>query len=106
MNKNDTTRVDLIIANDQHLYLKATDYKDRQKWLVALASQKALSSTSNIMNNASNLTVPLVLSNLQNTDESNNNEAKQTKSNDVSAENQDLKSIQHLSNFFAVECFL
>jgi hypothetical protein len=49
VNKSDSTRVDLIVANDQHLYLKATDYKERQKWLVALASQKATypSSTTN-----------------------------------------------------------
>jgi hypothetical protein len=33
--------VDLIVANDQHLYLKACDYRERQKWLIALASQKA-----------------------------------------------------------------
>ena len=31
----------MIIANDQHLYLKASDYKERQKWLVALATQKS-----------------------------------------------------------------
>lgn len=33
--------MDLIIPNEQNLYLKASDYKERQKWLVALASQKA-----------------------------------------------------------------
>lgn len=48
MNKNDNTRVDLIIANDQHLYLKATDYKERQKWLVALATQKSLFPSANV----------------------------------------------------------
>jgi len=48
VNKNDNTRVDLIIANDQHLYLKATDYKERQKWLVALATQKSLFPSANV----------------------------------------------------------
>ena len=33
--------MDLIVANDQHLYLKACDYRERQKWLVAIATQKA-----------------------------------------------------------------
>jgi hypothetical protein len=43
--------VDLIIPNEQYLYLKALDYKERQKWLVALASQKASSANlNNIMN--------------------------------------------------------
>lgn len=41
MSKNDNTRVDLILPNENNLYLKANDYKERQKWLVALASQKA-----------------------------------------------------------------
>ena len=48
MNKNDNTRVDLIIANDQHLYLKASDYKERQKWLVALATQKSTFPSANV----------------------------------------------------------
>ena len=48
VNKNDSTRVDLIIANDQHLYLKAVDYKERQKWLVALATQKSLFPSANV----------------------------------------------------------
>jgi len=41
VSRTDNTRVDLIVANDQHLYLKACDYRERQKWLIALASQKA-----------------------------------------------------------------
>jgi hypothetical protein len=41
VNKTDSTRMDLIIANDQYLYLKACDYRERQKWLINLASQKA-----------------------------------------------------------------
>ena len=48
VSKNDNTRVDLIVANDQHLYLKACDYKERQKWLVALASQKATHSSKTV----------------------------------------------------------
>ncbi len=53
MNKSDNTRVDLIVANDQHLYLKACDYKERQKWLVALASQKASYPGSSVILNSS-----------------------------------------------------
>jgi hypothetical protein len=50
VNKNDATRVDLIIPNEQYLYLKALDYRERQKWLVALASHKATSTNlSNIV---------------------------------------------------------
>lgn len=48
VNKSDPTRVDLIIPNEQYLYLRALDYKERQKWLVALASQKA--TTGNLSN--------------------------------------------------------
>lgn len=55
VNKNDNTRVDLIVANDQHLYLKACDYKERQKWLVALASQKASYPGSSVILNNNNL---------------------------------------------------
>jgi hypothetical protein len=52
VNKGDPTRVDLIIPNEQYLYLKALDYKERQKWLVALASQKASSANlNNFLNN-------------------------------------------------------
>ena len=46
---------DLIVANDQHLYLKACDYKERQKWLVALASQKASYPGSSVILNNNNL---------------------------------------------------
>lgn len=59
VSKHDNTRVDLIVANDQHLYLKACDYKERQKWLVALASQKATHSSKSVSN-------PLVSSNSPN----------------------------------------
>ena len=45
------------MANEQHLYLKACDYKERQKWLVALASQKATSSAKNV------ITSPVLLQN-------------------------------------------
>jgi hypothetical protein len=41
VNKSENTRVDLILSNDLHLYLRATDFKERQKWLVAFATQKA-----------------------------------------------------------------
>lgn len=54
VSKNDNTRLDLIVANDQHLYLKACDYKERQKWLVALASQKATHSTKQVPTTSSN----------------------------------------------------
>ncbi len=40
--------MDLILANDLHLYLKASDYKERQKWLVALATQKATYPSNNL----------------------------------------------------------
>lgn len=42
VNKSDKTRVDLILPNEHNLYLRASDYRERQKWLVALASQKAV----------------------------------------------------------------
>ncbi len=41
MSRIDGSRMDLIVPNDQHLYLKACDYRERQKWLVTLATQKA-----------------------------------------------------------------
>lgn len=37
----DTTRLDLVIPGQQHMYLKAPSPQDRQKWLVALGSAKA-----------------------------------------------------------------
>lgn len=40
--------MDLILPNEQYLYLKASDYKERQKWLVALASQKATYPMNNL----------------------------------------------------------
>jgi hypothetical protein len=48
LNKSDDTRLDLIIENDQHLYLKMKDYRERQKWLVALVSQKASHPSINL----------------------------------------------------------
>jgi hypothetical protein len=48
VNKSDSTRVDLILPNEQYLYLRASDYKERQKWLVALASQKATYPMNNL----------------------------------------------------------
>lgn len=37
----DSTRMDLVIPGEQHMYLKAATSKDRQQWLVALGSAKA-----------------------------------------------------------------
>lgn len=48
VNKSDSSRVDLILPNEQYLYLKAADIKERQKWLVALASQKATFPLNNL----------------------------------------------------------
>ncbi len=62
MSKTDNTRIDLIVANDQHLYLKACDYKERQKWLVALASQKATNQTQTIITTPASLPNPLLMS--------------------------------------------
>ncbi|RNA27201.1 pleckstrin homology domain-containing family A member 8 [Brachionus plicatilis] len=50
VNRSDKTRVDLILANENNLYLKASDYKERQKWLVALASQKAIYPSITLQN--------------------------------------------------------
>lgn len=73
VNKNDNTRVDLIVANDQHLYLKACDYKERQKWLVALASQKASYPGNSVMLNKTSasalITNPLTDQTFSNTDD-------------------------------------
>ncbi|XP_019878206.1 pleckstrin homology domain-containing family A member 3 isoform X2 [Aethina tumida] len=37
----DTTRLDLVIPGEQHIYLKAATSQERQQWLVALGSAKA-----------------------------------------------------------------
>jgi hypothetical protein len=67
VNKSDNTRVDLIVANDQHLYLKASDYKERQKWLVALASQKAIYPSSTINAAANSTAAAAAINNSNNT---------------------------------------
>ena len=38
---NDVTRLDLNVSNEQYIYLRANNEKERQKWLVALGSAKA-----------------------------------------------------------------
>jgi len=37
----DSTRMDLVIPGEQHIYLKAANAQERQQWLVALGSAKA-----------------------------------------------------------------
>jgi hypothetical protein len=79
VNKNDNTRVDLIIASDQNLYLKAIDYKERQKWLLALATQrsrlpatslsKATTSQSSNHNNKHQHVLPSLSINTQSSDD-------------------------------------
>ncbi|CAG9860466.1 unnamed protein product, partial [Phyllotreta striolata] len=41
VNPVDTTRMDLVIPGEQHLYLRAATSQERQQWLVALGSAKA-----------------------------------------------------------------
>lgn len=41
VNNIDSTRLDLVIPGQQHMYLRAPSPQDRQKWLVALGSAKA-----------------------------------------------------------------
>ncbi|XP_063377992.1 pleckstrin homology domain-containing family A member 3-like [Cydia fagiglandana] len=41
VNQIDSTRMDLVIPGQQHMYLRAPSPQDRQKWLVALGSAKA-----------------------------------------------------------------
>ena len=60
MNKSDKTRVDLILPNEHNLYLRASDYKERQTWLVALASQKAI-YPSNAFPTSSNETIDVMM---------------------------------------------
>lgn len=37
----DTTRMDLVIPGEQHLYVRAATSQERQQWLVALGTAKA-----------------------------------------------------------------
>lgn len=41
VNPSDPTRLDLNVSNEQYLYLRANNEKERQQWLVALGSAKA-----------------------------------------------------------------
>lgn len=41
VNSVDSTRMDLVIPGEQHMYLKAATSQERQQWLVALGSAKA-----------------------------------------------------------------
>lgn len=41
VNPVDSTRMDLVIPGEKHMYLKAATSQERQKWLVALGSAKA-----------------------------------------------------------------
>ncbi|XP_072944383.1 pleckstrin homology domain-containing family A member 3-like [Epargyreus clarus] len=45
VNNIDTTRLDLVIPGQQHMYLRAPSPQDRQKWLVALGSAKVCLQT-------------------------------------------------------------
>ncbi|XP_044271062.1 pleckstrin homology domain-containing family A member 3-like isoform X1 [Tribolium madens] len=41
VNAIDSTRLDLVIPGEQHIYLKTATSQERQQWLVALGSAKA-----------------------------------------------------------------
>uniref|UniRef100_A0A1B6C3E3 PH domain-containing protein n=1 Tax=Clastoptera arizonana TaxID=38151 RepID=A0A1B6C3E3_9HEMI len=41
LNTVDTSRMDLVIPGEKHIYLKASSSQERQQWLVALGSSKA-----------------------------------------------------------------
>lgn len=41
VNPGDSTRLDLNVSNEQYIYLKANNEKERQQWLIALGSAKA-----------------------------------------------------------------
>ena len=100
VNKSDTTRVDLIVANDQHLYLKACDYKERQKWLVALASQKATYPNSNVALNSNSSISNLKISN-------NSNESNLINANNVEDKTNKISPVQqHLSRIFLLLLFI
>lgn len=43
----DTTRMDIVIPGEQHLYLRAATSQERQLWLVALGSAKACVQNKN-----------------------------------------------------------
>ena len=41
VNSQDVTRFDLNVSNEQYIYMRAANEKERQQWLVALGSAKA-----------------------------------------------------------------
>ncbi|XP_026283366.2 pleckstrin homology domain-containing family A member 3, partial [Frankliniella occidentalis] len=45
VNPVDSTRLDLVIPGEQHIYLRAANAQERQQWLVALGSTKACVNT-------------------------------------------------------------
>lgn len=47
VNPVDSTRMDLVIPGEQHIYLRAATSQERQQWLVALGSAKACVTTRN-----------------------------------------------------------
>jgi len=47
VNPVDSTRMDLVIPGEQHIYLRAATSQERQQWLVALGSAKACVMTRN-----------------------------------------------------------
>lgn len=47
VNPIDSTRLDLVIPGEQHLYLRAATSQERQQWLVALGTAKACVQSKN-----------------------------------------------------------
>ncbi|KAJ1530634.1 hypothetical protein ONE63_005508 [Megalurothrips usitatus] len=45
VNPVDSTRMDLVIPGEQHIYLRAANAQERQQWLVTLGTTKACIST-------------------------------------------------------------
>jgi len=79
VNPSDPTRLDLNVSNEQYLYLRANNEKERQQWLVALGSAKAgmanrqqrrriSSTTSTLSDMSTNQAVPqhLIIQNNEN----------------------------------------
>lgn len=54
MNGIDSTRMDLVIPGEQHMYLRAATSQERQQWLVALGSAKACEQNRNRKKSADN----------------------------------------------------
>lgn len=54
VNPVDSTRMDLVIPGEQHIYLRAATSQERQQWLVALGSAKACVTTRNRKDSDSN----------------------------------------------------